>query len=118
MQNIHGGKRTGAGRPKGSRNKRSDILIDKMEKKFPDWCPVEQLAEIARDTNHPIEIRAKCAERVAAYMYSKPKEEKQDLDSSIKDMAELIREARVRAGIMQSNSSGMINMRDIKVINQ
>jgi hypothetical protein len=101
MQTEHGGKRLGAGRPKGSRNKRSEMLIERMEKKFPNWCPVEQLIEIARDENNPIEVRAKCAERVAAYVYAKPKEEKTDLNSSVKDMAELIREARMRAGIMQ-----------------
>lgn len=101
MQTEHGGKRLGAGRPKGSRNKRSEMLIERMEKKFPNWCPVEQLIEIARDENNPIEVRAKCAERVASYVYAKPKEEKTDLDSSVKDMAELIREARIRVGIMQ-----------------
>ena len=113
----HGGKRIGAGRPKGSRNKRSDILIEKMEKKFPKWCPVEQLAEIAQDENHPIEVRAKCAERVAAYMYSKPKEEKPDPNAGGKDWATLITEARARARILQSHFTGT-SQTNLKEINQ
>jgi len=112
MQTQHGGKRLGAGRPRGSLNKRSEILIEKIEKKFPNWCPVEQLAEIARDESQPIEVRAKCAERVAAYMYAKPKEEKTQ-DTPIKDMAQLIREARIRAGLMQPPLQGELAMKQV-----
>ena len=113
METQHGGKRSGAGRPIGSRNKRSEMLIDKMEKRFPNWCPIEQMAQIAQDENQPIEIRAKCADRVAAYMYAKPKEEKaQDL-SPMKDMAQLIREARIRAGLMQAPLQGELVMKQV-----
>lgn len=117
MYNEHGGKRNGAGRPKGSMNKRSEILIEKMGKKFPKWCPIEQMAQIAQDETQPIEIRAKCADRVAAYMYSKPKEEK-SVPPSEKDMATLIREARIRVGILQSGFAKNLQNSELKLVGE
>ncbi|MFZ9181141.1 MAG: hypothetical protein ACO201_04645 [Rickettsiales bacterium] len=62
---------------------------------------------------NPIEVRAKCAERMAGYVYAKPKDEKARDLSPMKDMAELIREARIRAGLMQAPLHGELVMKQV-----
>jgi len=69
----HGGLRKGAGRPKGARNIRSVDLVERLQTCFPDWCPIEQLALAAQDESLDIHTRLTCAERVASYVYPKPK---------------------------------------------
>ena len=96
MSNNWGGKREGAGRPKGKMNNRTEELIDRISKKHSDWCPIEQLIEIARDKDASLELRAACCTRIAGHIYSKPKV---NIDTNVKpNLAEMIIAARKRAG--------------------
>jgi len=66
-----GGRREGAGRPRGSRNKRSRSLIARVE--------AEQLEDVvvlltrwANDETQPLPFRAACAGKAAEFTHSKP----------------------------------------------
>lgn len=105
--NSHGGTRKGAGRPAGARNVRSLALVERLQELFPDWCPLEQLALAAQDETLDVHTRLACAEKVAAYIYPKPKasdaeETKKRADAAawIDMLAEKIREEELaRASI-------------------
>lgn len=70
-----GGKRDGAGRPKGRMNNRTEKLLDRFADKYPDWCPLEQMIQIANEEQTPVDLKVQCCSKVAAYLYSKPKSE-------------------------------------------
>jgi hypothetical protein len=64
----------GAGRPKGSPNKRNVVrqeIFDKIVEKHGD--PLEALAEMAFDPNHPLDIRKDCLKEVVQYGHAKKK---------------------------------------------
>ena len=64
----------GAGRPKGSPNKRNiarQEIFDKIVEKHGD--PLEALAEMAFDPNHPLDIRKDCLKEVVQYGHAKKK---------------------------------------------
>jgi len=64
----------GAGRPKGSINKRNVVrqeIFDKIVEKHGD--PLEALAEMAFDPNHPLDIRKDCLKEVVQYGHAKKK---------------------------------------------
>ena len=65
--NTHGGKRAGAGRPKGSVNKRSLGLREKMETSGLD--PVEFLISVVQDESHDIAVRKDAAKSLLPYAY-------------------------------------------------
>jgi hypothetical protein len=76
MASSLGGKREGAGRPKGSRNaynrEMERLLKDRMkELGHDDYDPVVCMAEIALDTSNPVELRFKAHAEVAQYVRSK-----------------------------------------------
>jgi hypothetical protein len=48
-------------------------LVERLQTFFPDWCPIQQLAMAAQDETLDIHTRLTCAERVASYLYPKPK---------------------------------------------
>ena len=92
-----GGKREGSGRPKGKLNNRTESLLERISEKYPDWCPIEQLIEIAQDKDTSADLKAMCCTRIAGYIYSKPKI---SIDTKLNgDLAEKIIAARKRAGI-------------------
>jgi len=63
-----GGKRPGAGRPKGSKSKRTMELAELLEARFPGYDPVIQLSEFAHDESLDMTIRSSCAKEVAKYV--------------------------------------------------
>lgn len=72
-ENSHGGKRVGAGRPKGSRSRRSDAVAEKLLAQGK--CPVEALIRLAEDAeadgDRSLAIHAWKA--VLPFVYPKPK---------------------------------------------
>lgn len=69
----HGGKRQGAGRPRGSLGKRSIEAIEAVAEEFPDWTPLKHLARVANDATLDAEIRLDAAKAAAPYVHPKPK---------------------------------------------
>ena len=64
----------GAGRPKGSINKRNVVrqeVFDRIVEKHGD--PLEALAEMAFNPNHPLDIRKDCLKEVVQYGHAKKK---------------------------------------------
>jgi hypothetical protein len=69
-----GSDNPGKGRPKGSPNKRNmdrQETFDRIVAKHGD--PLEALAEMAFDPNHPLDIRKDCMKDVVQYGYAKKK---------------------------------------------
>jgi len=65
-----GGARNGAGRPKGSLNRRSaDALADALAEGI---TPVEYMLQILRDKNADPKDRAWAAEKAAPYLHPRP----------------------------------------------
>jgi hypothetical protein len=93
---TRGGQRPGAGRPQGSINKRSAELAERLNEKYPDWCPIEQIAEVAQDESQPLDIRLQCAEKVASYIYSKPRASASKNGGLLPDIDRIIRSAQAR----------------------
>lgn len=70
-QKQHGGKREGAGRPKGSLNRRSLEAIREVAERYPDWTPLMHLAAVANDETLDHEIRLDAAKAAAPYCHAK-----------------------------------------------
>nr|WP_321442951.1 hypothetical protein [uncultured Cohaesibacter sp.] len=70
---THGGARPGAGRPKGSLNKRSLEEIEAVKAKYPDWSPLMHLATVANDEEQDVQVRLDAAKAAAPYFHAKPK---------------------------------------------
>jgi hypothetical protein len=68
-----GGQRPGAGRPKGSLNKRSFEEIEAVKDRFPDWTPLMHLATVANDADLEVSVRLDAAKTAAPYFHAKPK---------------------------------------------
>jgi hypothetical protein len=76
MASNLGGKREGAGRPKGSRNKYNCEMEGLLKARMAelghfDYDPVVCMAEIALDASNPIELRFKAHSEVAQYVRAK-----------------------------------------------
>ncbi len=66
-----GGKRPGAGRPKGSLNKTTLGVIDKLQEMGID--PIEGMARIANNEANNIDLRARMYAELAQYIAPKRK---------------------------------------------
>ena len=69
-----GVKPEGSGRKKGTPNKRNVLrqeIFDRIVEKHGD--PLEALAEMAFDPNHPLDIRKDCLKEVVQYGHAKKK---------------------------------------------
>ncbi|GLS30555.1 hypothetical protein SAMN04488498_103129 [Mesorhizobium albiziae] len=78
-----GGRREGAGRPKGSLNKRSIQAIEEVAERWPDWTPLMHLATVANDKALDEEIRLDAAKAAAPYVHPKPKGVELDPDGIV-----------------------------------
>lgn len=69
---MHGGSRPGAGRPKGSRNKRT-LLLEEGAKKATagGTTPLDYLLDIMRDEGQPFDLRFEAAKAAAPYCHPK-----------------------------------------------
>lgn len=72
---MRGGKRNGAGRPAGAQNKVNAELGGRMaltqrlaEALGEEWCPVVEMARIAKDQTTPLGLRVKCLAEIAPYL--------------------------------------------------
>lgn len=70
---ARGGKREGAGRPKGAVAKDTASLIAAMQEKYPDYDPVMAMIEIANDPEVDNALRLTASKEVAQYVYPKRK---------------------------------------------
>lgn len=62
----------GGGRPKGSRNKMTQKMLDRIAARSEDGLSMEEiLMDIAQDPNQPAELRLKAASKIADIVYPK-----------------------------------------------
>lgn len=98
----HGGKRDGAGRPRGSLGKRTAALLDKISAEIGnDFDPVVVLAKFAADVTLSPEFRADCAAKAAPYVHSKLKHSEVEMNTGFdpNGLAERVKRAGERAGL-------------------
>lgn len=102
-QNGHGGKREGAGRPKGSRMRRSDELAERLISEGK--CPVEALVRLAERAEAEGDLTQAIGawKSVIPYIYPKPKA----VEVAPEILVELARDmAAARADTKDSEVSG------------
>lgn len=99
-ENGHGGARIGAGRPKGSRMRRSEALAERLIAQ--DQCPVEALVRLAQAAEEDGERGEAIAawKSVLPYIYPKPKAVEVDASGVLEFAQEL---AVVRAEAQQES---------------
>jgi hypothetical protein len=70
-----GGRRAGAGRPRGSKNKRTiarvPLLPARAHRQTVEQMPLDILIAAARDTSQPIELRLAAAKAAAPYFHAR-----------------------------------------------
>lgn len=76
MSSGRGGKREGAGRPKGARNRYNATMEQLLQERLKElghenYDPVIAMAEIALNEEYPIELRFKAHAEVAQYVRTK-----------------------------------------------
>lgn len=79
----HGGRRTGAGRPRGSLSRRSLESIQAVAERYPDWTPLLHFAAVANDESLSPEIRLDAAKAAAPYLHPKPKSIEFEPDAAV-----------------------------------
>ncbi len=89
----HGGKRSGAGRPKGSHGRRSEILADSLLAQGK--CPVEALIRLADKAEAQGDLGQAIGawKSIVPYVYPKPKAVEIEPETVI-ELAKAIAEAR------------------------
>ena len=61
---------SGPGRPKGSRNKMTQLMLDRVSARSEDGLSMEEIMmDIAQDPNQPSELRFKAAAKVADLVF-------------------------------------------------
>ncbi|SDN97448.1 hypothetical protein SAMN05192530_102648 [Aureimonas jatrophae] len=100
-----GGAREGAGRPAGSRGKRTAELLEAMG---DGLSPIQFMVEKLRDETATPEVRQWAAEKAAPYLHAKPAPEPRIviLDLPPADTAEGVKAALAR--IIEATASGEI----------
>jgi len=99
----HGGKREGAGRPKGSLNRRSLAVIEEVAERYPHWSPLLHLASVANDETLDPEIRLDAAKAAMPYCHAKLRPVVADADELVALEAR-IAEARAKATVKEITS--------------
>lgn len=61
-----------SGRRKGVKNKIRQDLKERIEKLYPNYCPIEAMCRIAQESGDP-EIRFAADKAVASYLYPRQK---------------------------------------------
>lgn len=60
----------GPGRPRGSRNKMTQLMLDRVSERSEDGLSMEEIMmDIAQDPNQPSELRFKAASKIADLVY-------------------------------------------------
>jgi hypothetical protein len=99
-ENTHGGKRPGAGRPKGSINRRSLSAIEEVASRFRGWSPLMHLAMVANDESLDASIRLDAAKAALPYFHAKLKQTVFDPDEVV-ELEARIAEVRARATVKE-----------------
>jgi len=61
------------GRKAGTPNKNKQELLDRVHSKYPNYCPIEAMCEIAVDIENDVALRLQASKEVAQYIYPKRK---------------------------------------------
>ena len=103
-QNGHGGKRDGAGRPKGSRMRRSDELAERLIAE--GRCPVEALVRLAERAEDEGDLTQAIGawKSVLPYIYPKPKAVEVEPEILI-DLAREMAAAKIEANDIEVTGS-------------
>lgn len=64
------GVKTG-GRQKGTPNRATRAIVERLQQEHPNYCPISELARIATDEATPVELRVKCHQTIAGYTIPK-----------------------------------------------
>lgn len=64
------GIKTG-GRKKGSLNRNTKAVLERLQEDHPNYCPLSELARIATDADTPLELKVKCNTTIAGYILPK-----------------------------------------------
>lgn len=70
---VGSAKPKNSGRKKGTPNKRTQNLIELIEKKFPNFDPIISLIEISQDNETPLELKVNCLKEIAKYIHPQRK---------------------------------------------
>lgn len=66
------GNALGKGRPKGSRNKMTQLMLDRVSARSEDGLSVEEIMlDIAQDPDQPAELRFKAAAKISDLVFPK-----------------------------------------------
>lgn len=66
------GNKFGKGRKKGSRNKMTQLMLDRVSARSEDGLSIEEIMlDIAQDPNQPAELRLKAASKIADMVFPK-----------------------------------------------
>ncbi len=100
----HGGKRSGAGRPKGSRGRRSEVLAETLLSQ--GICPVEALIRLAEKAEAQGDLGQAMGawKGILPYVYPKPKAVEIEPEVVI-ELAKAIAEARANPSGSAMNES-------------
>lgn len=60
------------GRPKGAPNRKTQLLEELINEKYPEYNPVLDMIDLAQKSDDP-EMRFKCSKEVAGYLFPKRK---------------------------------------------
>ncbi len=79
-------KRKTGGRQKGTPNKKTVVLEELIQNKFPDFNPILSMIEIAVSDFTPTDLQFQCLKEISGYIYPKRKPiELNDRDEEIKN---------------------------------
>jgi len=67
------GHKSLGGRKKGVPNKNKQELLERVKEKYPGYCPIEAMCEIALNNGNDVSIRLQASKEVASYIYPKLK---------------------------------------------
>jgi len=64
---AHGGKREGAGRPKGARNRNTQAIVERLGEL--DYCPLERMVDMLDREDLPPDVEFKIHSFIAARVH-------------------------------------------------
>lgn len=64
------GIKTG-GRKKGTPNRNTRAIVERLQQEHPNYCPLSELARIALDESTSVDLKIKCNQTIASYIVPK-----------------------------------------------
>jgi hypothetical protein len=59
------------GRQRGTPNRNTKALLERLQEEHPNYCPLSELAKIATDEATPVELKVQCHKTIASYIVPK-----------------------------------------------